>query len=366
MALNKAPRILIAPLDWGLGHATRCIPVIRALKKQGAVVLVAGSLPILNRLRSELPDEEILLEGVQISYSTLLPAWLKIALQIRRIRRSIVKEHELMEALVIKHSIDGIISDNRYGIWHPKLPSVIITHQLQPAVPPFFKFFRKGFNRTLNAFLQPFDEIWIPDLNECFSLSGELSVPFGETPPIKHIGWLSRFTSPASAEIKKWDVAVIVSGPEPQATVFRDTCIRFSLRNKLKAAIITAGTAPPNASLNCDLIEVFYSPDDSEFLTLVSQSKHLIVRSGYSTLMDLLKLNRPALLVPTPGQTEQEYIAKHMESRMGFHTVLQKEADGLKWTDLRIEKNEDYLEVNSAFSKSDRLLCLAVDEFLKR
>jgi predicted glycosyltransferase len=366
MALKKAPRILIAPLDWGLGHATRCIPVIRELKKQGAFIIVAGSERMLNRLRSEQPDQEILLENRLVSYSTFLPAWLKIALQAKAIQQAITKEHDLLNALIAALKPDAIISDNRYGIWHKEVPSVLITHQLQPALPSFLKFLRKPLNRKLSAFLKPFDEIWIPDLENSLSLSGELSAPSYGLPPLKYIGWLSRFASPKLPEIKKWDLLIIVSGPEPQATIFLNKGIQFSMRNKLKTAIISAENSTSNATLNEDLIQVFYRPDDQQFLELVSQSKQLLVRSGYSTLMDLLILNRGALIVPTPGQTEQEYLGRLMDKKLGFRMLRQSVLQAHLAEAEPIVETLDYSEINMAISNNSLRLSETITSFLER
>jgi len=367
MALSNSPIVLIAPLDWGLGHATRCIPVIRELKKQGAYVIVGGSKAVLNRLREAGADKEVPLEGYTVTYSNFLPAWLSAALQYKSLMNSVDAEHRQLSSLIKKHRVSGIISDNRYGLFSSskQIPSILITHQLQPSIP-LTGLFQRIINRKMRGLINPFDEVWIPDLPRKNTLSGKLSLPFKGLPPVKYVGWLSRFENPLIPSEKKWDLLLLLSGPEPQKSIFRNEAIRFALDHKLKIAITSTGESLPTGHDGGILIHEFLNPDDQHFQELVSQSERILVRSGYSSLMDLLRLNRSAMLVPTPGQTEQEYLAKIAKDRFGFKICSQRSLKNA-WADISTENSPvNYSEVNAGFLRGKALLAESISAFLVR
>ncbi|NNE55748.1 MAG: glycosyl transferase family 28, partial [Flavobacteriales bacterium] len=153
----KSPVILVSPLDWGLGHATRCIPIIHALLAEGAQVHIAASgssLVLLKETFTELPTHEI--PGYAIQYRTAF-ANLDIIFQLPRIRRAIQAEHRWLQRFLDQHAIDGIISDNRYGLWHENIANVIISHQLSPRTPLGTQKLAK---RMVTRHLNRFDQVW--------------------------------------------------------------------------------------------------------------------------------------------------------------------------------------------------------------
>lgn len=356
--MSRDIRILVAPLDWGMGHATRCIPVIRELIRQGAEVIVGGTESTRQRIREAVPGlEELPLNGYNIRYSKILPAWLKIGLQYPAIRAAIREENKLLNEAVSSRKIDGVISDNRYGLYHPDIPSVLMTHQLHLQWPGLLKWLGPTGDQQLQILFRPFDELWIPDSPGNESLSGTLSSPLPSIKPVSYTGRLSRFKTINDAEGTDknsiYDLLVIVSGPEPQASLFLKGAETFAGKNKLRAAFI----APANWG-NTD--HYFNHPTDEQFLQLVSQSRHLLCRPGYSTLMDLLTLNRTALLVPTPGQTEQEYLAGHISSKFPFRSIEQSQ---LKKADRQTLPEKPVLS-EELFSPEKNLLTGVIEAFL--
>ena len=130
--MKTKKRILVAPLNWGIGHATRCIPLINALISHNYEVVIAADGRPLHLLITEFPDLEIVrFPGYNIKYSKYLPMSVSMLLQLPKLLWNIKKEHEALNQIIIDYKIDGIISDNRFGLFSKKVPSVFITHQLQ-------------------------------------------------------------------------------------------------------------------------------------------------------------------------------------------------------------------------------------------
>ena len=129
-------KILVAPLDWGLGHATRCIPLILELQRQEHEVIIAADGNCARILREAFPElSHIYLKSYGLTYSAALPAWLKIILQLPEIFFYIHREHAALEKIIRQHSIEIVISDNRFGLWNKSLKTVYITHQVMIKCP---------------------------------------------------------------------------------------------------------------------------------------------------------------------------------------------------------------------------------------
>lgn len=370
MSFTKSPRILIAPLDWGLGHAARCIPVIKELIQQEAEVIVHGSPHVLHFLKKQFPSlEQIQSNEQEIHYSKYLPAWLKILLQTNKISKNIELEYTNLQSLIKTRQIDGVISDNRYGLNSKVIPCVFITHQLNPRVPLTLGFLRKSIQHQITAWTSNFDEIWIPDLSGSHSLSADLSITISKNPPQKHIGILSRFSSNQIVHNTPKGYLAIISGPEPQRTIFFQELLRIEKSLSLGITFII-DKIPKEVSSNLTRnMRILLQPNDHEFLLEVSDAKQIVCRPGYSSLMDLIRLKRTALFVPTPGQTEQEYLAS-ISQKLGFG--LRKQAD-LKSIKSK-EEWESYFNSNkqSRYSYQDEeiqsriLLKNAVRDFLNK
>ena len=321
----KKLRILLTPLDWGLGHATRCIPVIRTLQLHNFEVLVGASGSIVQLLKKEFPDLKIIaLPGYGIRYSKNSRFFMfSIFLQLPKILFSAWKENRQMKKIVFDYQIDAIISDNRLGCFHKKLPSVYITHQLQ--ILTGNQFLDRIAVKANYFFINRFTECWVPDAAGEINMAGLLSHPkqFPKT-PVKYIGKLSRFSFQDSPLVYR--LTILISGPEPQRTIFEQLIVKQSEDFDLPLFIIR-GLPNNNTNLKSTNKKLQYRNHLSaeELSSVLQQSEMIIARAGYSTIMDLIALHKKAILIPTPGQTEQEYLAKKLGHEQLFLTASQHE-----------------------------------------
>lgn len=339
--LDKQKTILVCPLDWGLGHATRCIPIIHSFIKQHHKVIVGSSGNQLELLKNEFPDITFIdLKGYDIEYPKGDSMVTKMIIQLPKIKRAINEEHLWLEKIIDEFDIDMVVSDNRYGLWSKKAKSVLITHQIFIKAPTGEWLIEK----LLKSYLDNFDEVWIPDVEGEQNLSGDLSHKKPLPSNYKFIGIQSRFSSlrvERSNLIEEYDFMVIISGPEPQRTIFENLILKQVENSNLKGVLVRG--LPQNTchselveedkntlrQAQCDnkLLTIFNHLDTSQFIDYIQKSKVVISRSGYSTIMDLATLGKKAILVPTPGQTEQEYLAKYHHKKGHFYTQTQSEFD---------------------------------------
>ncbi len=306
MLSNK--RILICPLNWGLGHATRCIPIIHLLLQQGATVIIAADGPGKTLLKNEFPQiDNISFKGANITYGAGKNKLLEMLLTLITFLKSIKKEHAILQKIVRKNKIDVVISDNRYGAWSPKTKNIFITHQLMLKAP----FFENILHQQLQKQMAPFDEIWVPDNEGKENLSGDLSHKYPIDNNTFFVGPLSRF-NPSSPQEKQYDIAVIISGPEPQRSIFEQLMLQ-QLKNYDGNCIMVCGK-PKSKNRNLKgAVEIHDHLNSKDLQKVIEQSDLVIARSGYSTIMDLAALGKKAIFVPTPGQTEQEYLAHKLQ-----------------------------------------------------
>ena len=304
-------KLLLAPLDWGLGHATRCVPVIRDLLNQNCEVWLAGEGAQEKILREEFPSLPFLpLKGYNIRYgrSGMMS---KIILQIPSILRSIKEENNWLKEQVNKHNFEAVISDNRYGLHHEKIFSVIITHQLR-IKSPLGKWSEDLLQRWNYKLINRFDECWIPDEAGENNLSGELSHPV-KLPdvPSRYIGILSRFARKEITGLKD-HVLIVLSGPEPQRTNLENKLVNQIVSYHATATIVRGLPGEKNIIPSTNSIH-FYNHLTADALNdELMKAEFVISRSGYSTVMDIATLKKKSILIPTPGQTEQEYLAAYL------------------------------------------------------
>jgi UDP:flavonoid glycosyltransferase YjiC (YdhE family) len=304
------PRILVAPLDWGLGHATRCIPVVQLLLQRGATVLLAGtgrSGLVLRQAFPQLPYHEV--PGHEITYGRSGPGLLwKILLQLPELSRTVEAENRWLRSLLETEMIHAVISDNRYGLHHPGLLSVFITHQ--PGIQtPLGALGNELLRRFHYRLINRFDACWIPD-GAAPGLAGALSHP-GKLPAIatRYIGPLSRFQK--TTAVTTTDLAIVLSGPEPQRSIWEQQLLQQLTTFNGKALLVRGlpGEKTPAAPPNVRIIDHLPA---AELAKAMMGASVVIARCGYSTVMDLTALQQRSILVPTPGQPEQEYLAKHL------------------------------------------------------
>ena len=311
--MKEKKRILICPLDWGLGHATRCIQIIDELLLQNHTVIIAASGPPLALLKQEFPNLDFVeFEGYSIRYGKHFLT-LRLLLQIPKIVFGIISEHLQLKKICKRLQIDVVISDNRYGCWNPRCHSIFITHQIFIPAPIF-----KNTIRQINFwFMSRYRQVWIPDWQGDHNLSADLS--HGKTIPqnAKYIGPLSRFYNTEKLVKHKiqYKVCAILSGPEPQRSVLEDILIEQICKLQLPAIIIRGLPENSNIRKNFECIEfVNHLPKDA-LLKVMLSAENIICRSGYSSIMDLQLLEQKAILIPTPGQKEQEYLAANLSAR---------------------------------------------------
>jgi uncharacterized protein (TIGR00661 family) len=318
--LKKAKNILVCPLDWGLGHATRIVPIVDMLISKGAKVIIAADNSPMDFLKQRFANcEFVKLPGFEPKYPKGNQMALKMALQYPAMIKSATKAKKVLNSIVENRSVDIIISDNRYENFHPKTYSIIISHQINIRTNGIQNIFNPFINRKIKNYLRKFDELWIPDIEGSGNLSGKLS--HGTRIPNRnyyYIGPLSRFAKYADDKIPiKNDLMVILSGPEPQRSIFERKVESQILKTGLKTIILSAKPASSKIEENNNILKLPHLPD-KEFAKTILESEIIISRPGYSTLMDLANFGKKAIFIPTPGQTEQEYIAERLGKNKNY------------------------------------------------
>ncbi|MCW9038814.1 glycosyltransferase [Altibacter sp.] len=303
--------ILVAPLHWGLGHATRCIPIIRALLEHGYRVMIASDGPALLLLQKEFPQ----LPSLELpSYDITYPkkgAYFKwsILSKLPHLRKTISEEKKLIATLVAEGRIDGLISDNRLGVRNKNIPSVFITHQLNVLSGDTTYFSSKLHQKTIKKFTA----CWVPDVAESPNLSGKLGHLNDPKFPVTYIGPLSRMQQRDLPV--KYDILALLSGPEPQRSLLEEILVR-ELQDCGKRVLIVRGKVEAvQKRKTIETLEIVNYMNSSELETAINQSDVVVSRSGYTTLMDLAALQKKAFFIPTPGQYEQEYLAKRLKEQ---------------------------------------------------
>lgn len=331
-------RVIVSPLNWGLGHATRCIPLIRALQEAGFEPVLAGDGSSLDLLAAEFPAlRKHDLPSYNIRYSKN-PDYFKLRLMLQGpgLLRTVAREKEAMEEIVNRERPVGIISDNRFGARSSKVASVYMTHQLQVKAGWMSGMATHWHQKVISRF----DRCWVCDHRGEDSLAGDLSSDPGELKKVDWIGPLSRFSR---IENRDWDtdqdtdrhseediekdidIAVVISGPEPLRSEFQAKVIT-ELRGMKENIVLVEGRIAPSQEKRKEHELTIYNYMLSEELeSLIKRSRMVLSRSGYSSVMDLDALGAKVIFVPTPGQTEQEYLAAHLEEKGICHQVRQNE-----------------------------------------
>ena len=311
--MNYESTILVAPLNWGLGHATRCIPIIHALQDEGHTVIIGSDGEALHLLRKEFTDlQHIELPSYKIQYAKNGATFKKkMVMRSPIIIKAIRKEHRILDRLITNYRITGVISDNRLGLYTKRVPTVFMTHQLD-VLSGKTTWITTQIHRH---FIKKFDECWVPDVAATqLNLSGQLGHPKKLGIPVRYIGPISRFKKEVLPI--KYTILVLLSGPEPQRGLLEDI-----LKKELKRyngsvlfvrGVITDKEEKPIVSGNLTIINYLTS---SDLQNAINSSEFVISRSGYTTILDLAVLEKKAFFIPTPGQTEQEYLAQRLHKR---------------------------------------------------
>ncbi|HEY5508635.1 MAG TPA: hypothetical protein VIK29_08195 [Paludibacter sp.] len=305
-------KVLICPLNWGLGHATRCVPIIQKLMAEGhEPVLVTDGYP-LQFLRQEFPSLRFIeFPSYSIYYASGTSQVGAMLFNFPSIVRGIINEHSWLRNLLQTEHFDHIISDNRFGMWNKHVHSIYITHQLMIKMPQELKFLEPLVHFIHKAFINRYDECWIPDLKENGGLSGDLAHEYPLPRNAKFIGTLSRFDGMGNiTPTNEYEVVAVVSGIEPQRTLFEDS-LMLKYKNRAEKVLIVGGQPQQKETKKeAGNITLVSHLSTHELAAVFLGAKKIISRSGYSTIMDLdaLKCMQKAEFIPTPGQTEQEYL----------------------------------------------------------
>jgi uncharacterized protein (TIGR00661 family) len=338
----------VAPLNWGLGHATRCIPVIEALENHGYEPIIASDGAALALLKKEFPHHTAIeLPPYQIQYARNGAYFkLKLMCQIPNMIRAVRRENRQVQRLITEHGISGVISDNRLGVFSAKVPSVFITHQLN-VLTGNTTWFTTEIHKL---FIRKYRECWVPDVKAVHNLSGKLGHIDDASLNIKYIGPLSRLhKKPAD---KKYDLMVILSGPEPQRTMLEER-LNEELESYTGNVLFVRGLIEAEEKIIFkDNVTYYNFMNTAALEQAFNESEIILCRSGYTTIMDLAHLGKKAFFIPTPGQYEQEYLAHRLKKsglvpyatqndfkiedlqKVSMYDGLKNISSGVKWKDL--------------------------------
>ncbi|MEE0990781.1 MAG: glycosyltransferase [Paludibacteraceae bacterium] len=336
----KTPRrILISPLDWGLGHASRIIPLIDKYLELGDNVIIAGSGMSLNLLKKQYPHlQSIEIPSFKMKYSASKSQVWAVAKAFPSLIYYSAKEHKALKRIVNEENIDFIISDNRFGLFHKTVPSAYITHQLLIKLPKGWAWLEPLVAFVHRCIINRFTECWVPDYEDVSeSLAGELSHPSKMPRNVKYIGVLSRFSKRCTSDTclqnritpyrtSSWRENItpnlalaILSGAEPQRTMLEEELLTSLQDDPHESVILVQGKieAEPKVS-KVGKVTVCNYMSTEELQENILKADKIICRSGYSSIMDLHALGKlqNATLIPTPGQTEQEYLAEYISNHI--------------------------------------------------
>ena len=360
--MNTKKNILICPLEWGLGHAGRMVPLAKRLSELNHNVFFGSGEEHLCFFKKEVPGATYIhFPGFRITYSRFLPQYLIILLNAPVLLYHIILEHKRLKKIIEEYSIDIVISDNRIGLWNSEIKTVFVTHQLRIMFPRpfrFLEFIGKGLVRSI---IKKYTLCFVPDLEGELNVSGRLSHSIRLPGNVRYIGILSRletnssFINPLSGKS-----LVMLSGPEPQRSILKQKFIDIFLSNGRPVVVLEGKPGETEESYTINNIVCLNHLSQDKTINLLDESETIITRSGYTTIMELISLGRSALLIPTYGQTEQEYLADHLSQKGWFSSVAQKELNDKTNFTVRSQ-----VIPSGIMEKSKKLLDAALKELLE-
>lgn len=349
--LKNQKTILVAPLYWGLGHATRCIPIIRALLDENYDVLLGSDGHALSLLRKEFPAlPHIELPAYDISYPKKGELFkIKLFLKLPRIRQTIASEKKLVKDLVNSGRIHGIISDNRMGVRSKNVPSVFITHQVN-VLSGNTSYFSSKMHQKI---IQKYDACWVPDLKESPNLSGKLGHPKKVDFPLTYIGPISRMKRKDLP--KRYDILALLSGPEPQRTLLEMRLMEELAKSTKKVLLVRGVVEDQEKTYQKENLTIVNFLTSKDLETAINESELVISRSGYTTIMDLAAMEKTAFFIPTPGQFEQVYLAKELKKKRITPSCKQEKFSLEKLEDIDLYSGLQAFQFNTPYSELFRL-----------
>jgi predicted glycosyltransferase len=325
-------KVLICPMDWGIGHATRCVPLIDKFTRMGFSVIIAADGRPLEFLKKEFPAiHTIRFPGIKIRYPRNGYISLKMFQLAPVLLIGIWREHRVLKKIVKQTGASLVVSDNRYGCWHAAIPSVFMTHQLEIQVPQGLKFIKGLLNFVNKWFINKYTECWVPDFEPHRGLAGNLSHPARLPRNTHYIGIISRFSGRPDPHADKvdatFDLLVMLSGPEPQRTLLEEKILMQLVNINLQVAMVRGIPESDEAYVLDERIHVFSHLETAKMKALIASSAMIITRSGYSSIMDIVTIGKRAIFIPTPGQTEQEYLARYLMDKKIYFSISQDQFD---------------------------------------
>lgn len=313
--MNSSKRVLVAPLNLGLGHATRCIPIIHELIRHGLQPYLASDGVALSLLKKEFPDLPAFeLPSYKISYAEKGKNFkIKIIWDSPKVLKAMAKEKKTVKRLVKEHHLEGIISDNRLGAYYKRVPCVFITHQLNVLSGNTTWMSSKAHQKIIKKY----EACWVPDVEGKPNLTGKLGHLKKSKLNIAYLGPLSRFEKKELPITN--DLMVLLSGPEPQRSMLEEKLLEelqefegniLFVKGKIEDKQVQGEIQTKKGKIRH---YNFMTSDELE--KALNQSEKVLCRSGYTTVMDLATLEKKAFFIPTPGQYEQEYLAKRMQKQ---------------------------------------------------
>jgi len=350
-------KVLFAVCSWGLGHATRDLPLIRGILKAGHDLTLVGKGRSLDLLRNELKDRchYVSIPDYSSAYSEKDFSVTKFVGYFPIYINEIVKEHSRIKRLVREKKYERIVSDSRFGVYDKEIPSYFISHQLRfiaPARVKLFEMATEGFNYSF--FKENFSMFLVPD-NKENPLSGDLShnLKYFKESKVKYLGI---FSDLKKREVEQdIDYFISLSGPEPQRTVLEKIILKQAPLLKGKV-VIALGKPEDRKERIFNHLHIFDYLERKRQEEIMNRAKLVITRSGYTTLMELVALEKKALLIPTPGQTEQVYLAEYHKRKKNFYSVTQDKLNLVR----DVEKANEYKGLDYKV-KTDK----AVEIFIK-
>ncbi len=341
-------KVLISPLSWGFGHAGRMIPLARELQRRGCEVIFAADAYLLRMAWRELPGVTMIeMPGLRIRYSRFLPQYVSVFIQMPLVVASAVKEHSVLRRLIRETGPSVIISDNRFGFYNRDIFSVYVTHQVRIVFPGFLRWLEPVAEWAHRIIINRYNLCIVPDYPGEVNLSGRLSHGGRMPGKLTYMGPLSRFAVTGSymsgesgeepagegsdrpgdlTSLPEKYACLILSGPEPQRSLLLEKVTVAA--DRIPLAVMTATPLrippPPGAELH-----IITAPSTATMRRIISGASLVVTRAGYTSVMELVSLRRGAVLIPTPGQTEQEYIGRHLDGRFGFVTMKQNRLEKL-------------------------------------
>ena len=312
-------KILVAPLNWGLGHASRCVPLVQRLLNEGHEVILGGDGESLTLLRKHFPKlRYTYLAPLNLRYSKgQRQVWAMIKAMPQLLKWSI-QDHLMLKSLLREEPIDQVISDNRFGLYNKQTECIYMTHQLHIMLPRGWRWAEGIASRMHARIYARYNKVWVPDYEDPQqNLAGDLSHNGAQ---VEYIGPLSRFEISKYRDLeisKQYDIVAVLSGLEPHRTLLENEIIARYKDSAEQVLIIQGLMHRPNTRIKRGNLTIVPYMGDKELVSALLGAKHIIARSGYSTIMDLEALGRmdKAELIPTPGQPEQEYLAAYFAKK---------------------------------------------------